>query len=101
MDPADLAQRDREHPVREVVPQVRLGRQRELREVGELPAVLRAQPGSVERPAVVPDIRVSVLERLPQPGQLQLAELTDAHPLGRVQHGCVGYPSRSGVHNAQ
>jgi hypothetical protein len=59
----DLLARHREQAERVVVAQVALGRERELREIGERVQVVRVHARRVERPAIVCNVVVRVAQR--------------------------------------
>ena len=90
VDAADLVLRDGEHAERVVVAQVGLARGRELRQVGQLAAVVGVHAGGVEGGPVVRHVLVGVPQRPLQPLELQGAQLVDAHPLRGVERGGVG-----------
>ena len=90
VDAAHLVLRDGEHAERVVVAQIGLAGGRELREVGQLAAVVGVHAGGVERGPVVRHVVVGVPQRPLQALELQRAQLVDAHPLGRVEQRRVG-----------
>ena len=85
VQPAHLVHRHREHPERVAVAQVGLGGEREPGQVGQAAAVLRADAGRVELPAVQLHLLVGVAQGRPQTGQLVGPQLGPVHPLARVQ----------------
>ena len=100
VDAPHLLLRHREHAERVVLPQVGLRRGGELGQVREVAAVVGVHARRVERPAVVRHVRVGPVQRLPQPRELQRAQLVDRHPLLGVERLGRRGLAEAGAHRA-
>ena len=85
VQPDDLVAGDGEHPERVVLAQVRLGGEREARQVGQGTEVVGMYAGPLVRRPVVRDPLVRVPDRPAQPLQLQRAQFLDRCPFDRLQ----------------
>ena len=84
-----LFARHREHVERIIVAQVRLHREREFGEIGELPEIGGMHAGRVECPLVMRDIVVGVLQRPGEPLRLQRHDLVARGALGIIEFGAI------------
>jgi hypothetical protein len=94
MDARDLRLRHGEHAEGVVVAQVFLGGEGKLREVLQFLQVVGVHAPGVKGLAVVRNILVNAVQRVPEPPDLQGGDLVAAGPLYRVQQvgGCgVGW----------
>jgi hypothetical protein len=74
MDPLDLVHGYAEEPERIVCPQIRLGRERQFRDVGEGSDIAWGNASLVERISVMPVISIDIRGSLFQPIQLKRPE---------------------------
>ncbi len=84
VDAAHLGHGDGEHPEGVGVPQIRLGGEREPRDVLQGAAVLGGDTGRVELPAVQLHMVVRAAQGGPQPRELEVAQFLPGHALGLV-----------------
>ena len=97
VDAAHPLARDGEHPKGVARAQVRLGGEREAREVGQVSQVAWVDAGGVERLAVVGDVVAGVRERPAQAAELERVDLVARGDLDRVQ---ILAPGGQVVHGA-